>query len=207
MDHKKVGFLRCGLLIAACVFGTSTAYADLILSVESVSANPGDSGDTFDVLLTDSGSPGVSVAGFNFTIQISDPDITAIGVFTSTATAPYIFSGSSLLGPEIDDQLTPTIIAADVSTGSTTLNSGDVFGLGQVLFSVSPTAAGGPVTVSFVTSGGTADNDLSDPNGANIPITTFTSGTITVNAVPEPSGLLLMLTGTAALAVLPRRRA
>ena len=64
------------------VFGTSTAYADLILSVQSVSfANPGDSGDKFDVLLTDSGSPGVSIAGFNFHIQISDPDITATGVF------------------------------------------------------------------------------------------------------------------------------
>ena len=132
MNHKKVGFLRCGLLIVACVFGTSTAYADLVVSVQSVTANPGDLGDTFDLARTDIGSPGVSVAGFNFHIQIADPDITATGVFTSTATATYIFNGNSLLGPEIDNQLSPTVTASDFALGGpTTLNSGDVVGLGE----------------------------------------------------------------------------
>jgi hypothetical protein len=208
MNHMSAAFLKYGLLIGACIFGPLPAYADLIISVESVSASPGSSGDTFDVLLTNSGSPGVSVAGFNFTIQASNPAITFTGVFTSPATAPYIFAGNSLLGPEIDQQLTPTVIAADLAaSGSTTLNSGDVVGLGQVFFNVSPTATPGPFTVSFVTSGGTADNDLSDPTGNNIPITTFTSGTINVTSTPEPSSVLMMLAGTAALAAWKRRRA
>jgi hypothetical protein len=207
MNRKRVGFLKCGLLIGACIFGSSLAYGDLILSIESVSASPGSSGDTFDVLLTDNGSPDVSVAGFNFTIQSSSPAITFTGVFTSTATAPYIFAGNSLLGPEIDEQLTPTVIAADLAaSGSTTLNSGEVVGLGQVFFNVSPTATPGPYTVSFVTSGGTGDNDLSDPTGANIPIATFTSGTINITSTPEPSSLLMFLAGTAALAAWNRRR-
>lgn len=208
MYRKRVGFLKCGLLMGACIFGSSLAYGDLILSVESVNASPGSSGDTLDVLLTDSGSPGVSVAGFNFTIQASNPAITFTGVFTSTATAPYIFAGNSLIGPEIDGQLTPTVIAFDVAaSGSTTLNSGDVVGLGQVFFDVSSTAIPGPFTVSFVTSGGTGDNDLSDPLGDDIPITSFTSGTINVTGTPEPSSVLMMLAGMGALAAWKRRRA
>jgi hypothetical protein len=212
MNHPKAGFLKCGLLIGVCIFGSLPAYADLIVSIQSVAANPGSSGNTFDVLLADNGSPGVSVAGFNFDIQTADPDITFTGVFTSTASALYIFAGNSLLGPEIDDQLSPTLTAADFAiSGSATLNSGDVVGLGQVTFAVSPTATPGPFTVSFVTSGGTADNSFSDPNGNNVPIDSFTSGTITVapgasNGTPEPSSFLLMLTGTAALAGLLRRR-
>src|SRR5580698_10350371 len=168
MYRKRVGFLKCGLLIGACIFGSSLAYGDLILSFEPVSASPGSSGDTFDVLLTDSGSPGVSVAGFNFTIQASSPAVTFTGVSTSTATAPYIFAGNSLLGPQIAGQVTPTVTAFDIAaSGSTTLNSGDVVGLGQVSFNVSPTVTAGPITLSFVTAGGTADNDLSNSAGTN----------------------------------------
>lgn len=208
MDGKRMSFMKCGLLIGACIFGSSFAYGDLILSIESVSATPGSTGDTLDVLLTDSGSPGVSIAGFNFTIQSSNPAITFTGVFDSTATAPYIFAGNSVIGPEIDGQLTPTVTAFDfAASGSTTLNSGDVVGLGQVFFNVSSTAASGPITVSFVTSGGTADNDLSSALGDDVPISTFTSGTINVTSTPEPSSLLMILAGAGALAAWKRRRA
>jgi hypothetical protein len=147
MDRNGMGFLKFGLLAAACIFASAPAYASLSFSIQSVAASPGDTGDTFDVLLTDTDASPVSIAGFNFTLQVSDPtDITFTGVFTTTTTATYIFDGNSLSGPEIDDQLTPTIIASDVAaTGSTTLNSGDVVGLGQVVFNVSPTAHTGPI--------------------------------------------------------------
>lgn len=202
MDHK-VGFLKFGFAAAALVFCSAPAYATLIFSVQSVTASPGSVGNVFDVLLTDTGSPGVSVAGFNFEIEASDPDITFTGVFTSTATAPYIFSGNSIFGPEIDTQTSPTVIASDLSASSTTLNSGDVVGLGQVFFNVSANATG-PFTVSFT--GGAAGNNLENPSNDNIPIDTFSSGTITIASVPEPSSLLLMLAGIAALVSWNRRR-
>jgi PEP-CTERM motif len=204
MKHKK-SFLNFGFLAAVCMYFAVPADATLIISVEPVTAAPGTTGGTFDVLLTDSGSAGVSVAGFSFEIQSSNPAITFTGAFTSTATATYIFNGNSLFGPEIDTQTTPSLIAQDLAaSGSTILNSGDVVGLGQVFFNVSPTATPGPVTVSFT--GGLAGNDLSDPAGANIPINTFTSGTINITSTPEPSSLLMLLAGTAALAAWNRWR-
>jgi hypothetical protein len=201
----RINFLNLGFLAAACMFCAAPAHATLIISVEPVTAAPGTTGGTFDVLLTDSGSAGVSVAGFIFQIQSSNPAITFTGTFTSTATANYIFSGNSLFGPEIDTQTSPSLISQDLAaSGSTILNSGDVVGLGQVFFNVSPTAAPGPVTISFT--GGAAGNDLSDPTGNNIPVTTFTSGTINVTSTPEPSSVLMMLAGVGALAAWNRRR-
>jgi hypothetical protein len=203
MKHK-LRFLKLGLLVAAGTLYSVPAYADLILSIEPVTATPGSTGDTFDVLLTDIGSPGVSIAGFIFEIAASDPAITFTGVFTSTATATYVFNGNSLFGPEIDTQTSPSVIAQDLAlSGFTTLNSGDVVGLGQVFFDVSPAAAAGPITLSFM--GGAAGNNLSDPAGNNVAITTLTSGTINVTT-PEPSTFLLILAGTAALWAWNRRR-
>ena len=202
MKHK-MSFLNFGFMAAALMFCAIPAHATLIISVEPVSAAPGTSG-TFDVLLTDSGSPGVSIQGFSFELQASSAAISFTGAFTSTATPTYIFSGTSLFGPEIDDQTSPTLIASDAASGPATLNSGDVVGLGQVSYTVSPAAAPGPVTISFT--GGAAGNNLSDPLGASIPIDTFTSGTINITSTPEPSSLLMMLAGTAALAAWNRRR-
>ncbi len=202
MNHKT-GFLTFGLLAVAFVVCSVPARADLILSVESVAAAQGSTGNAFDVLLSDIGSPGVAVASFNFEIATSDPDITFTGVFISTATAAYIFAGNSAFGPEIDSQTSPSVIASDLDAGgSATLNSGDVVGLGRVFFNVSPTATSGPFAVSFT--GGTAGNNLSDANGGNVPINTFTSGTITITT-PEPSSIFLTLAGIAALTALRRR--
>jgi hypothetical protein len=201
---NKMRFMKFGFLAVGCVFCSLPACATLIISIEPVTAVPGSTG-TFDVLLTDSGSPAVAIAGFNFEIQSSNPALSFVAAFTSTATANYIFSGNSLLGPEIDVQTSPTLIAADVAaSGSTTLNSGDVVGLGQVSFNVSPTVTAGPITISFT--GGAAGNNLSDPNGGNIPIDTFTSGTVDITGSPEPSSLLMMLAGVGVLAAWNRRR-
>ena len=210
MYRKRVGFLKCGLLIGACIFGSSLAYGDLILSFEPVSASPGSSGDTFDVLLTDSGSPGVSVAGFNFTIQASSPAVTFTGVFTSTATAPYIFAGnSSSRPPDRWPGYTPTVTAFDIAaSGSTTLNSGDVVGLGQVSFNVSPTVTAGPITLSFVTAGGTGWTTTSPTPRArqysNRPPSL--TGQLPSPVPHEPSSMLMMLAGVGALAAWKRRR-
>jgi hypothetical protein len=202
MIHK-LRFAKFAVLAVAGVLCSIPAYGDLIVSTESVSAAQGSTGNTFDVLLTDTGPSSVSIGGFIFEIATSDPDITFTGAFISTATAPYIFAGNSLFGPEIDTQISPSLIAQDLAaTGSTSLTSGETVGLGQIFFNVSPTAATGPFAVSFT--GGTAGNDLSDPTGKSIPINTFTGGTITINT-PEPSSIFLTLAGIAALAALRRR--
>jgi hypothetical protein len=85
-----------------------------------------------------------------------------------------------------------------------TLTAGESLALGELFFNSSPTAAFGGVTVSFT--GGAAANNLSDPAGNNVPITTLTSGTITITSAPEPSSFLLMLAGTAAIGAWNRRR-
>src|ERR1700689_4926801 len=87
------------LLGAAALLLPAPARGSLVFSVPSVTANAGDVGDSFDVLLTYSGSP-ISVGGFAFEITTTDPDITFTDATTATATA-YIFSGTSLFGPDI----------------------------------------------------------------------------------------------------------
>ncbi len=193
--HHKTGFLKLGFA-AALMFCSAPAYASLIFSTQSVTASAGSTGDTLDVLLTNTGASGVSIGGFNFEIATSDPDIIFTSVFTSTVTAPYIFSGNSLFGPQIDTQTSPSVIASDLAaSGSATLGSGVTVGLGKVFFNVSPTAASGPFTVSFT--GGAAGNNLSDALGNDVRIDTLSSGTISISAVPEPSSLLLTLAGIA----------
>jgi hypothetical protein len=95
----------------------------------------------------------------------------------------------------------------DVVGSGVTLTSGESLALGDVLFNVSPTAATGPFTVSFTGTPAVADaNNLSDPSFNPINVDTFTSGTIDISSVPEPSSLFLMLGGAAALALAARRR-
>jgi hypothetical protein len=68
-----------------------------------------------------------------------------------------------------------------------------------VTFIVSPTAAPGPVTVSFSTD--PADTSLLDPNGDAITIDTFASGTIDV--IPEPSTAAMLLAALMGLGAWP----
>ncbi|HEV8414688.1 MAG TPA: PEP-CTERM sorting domain-containing protein [Bryobacteraceae bacterium] len=195
----KTGFLKLGFA-AVLIFCSAPAYASLVFSIQSVTASAGSTGNTLDVLLTNTGPSGVSIGGFNFEIAASDPAIVFTGVFTSTVTAPYVFDGDSLFGPQIDTQTSPTVIASDISaSGSAALGSGATAGLGQIFFNVSPTAGLGPFTLSFT--GGAAGNNLSDALGNDVPIDTFSSGSIQIgaNAVPEPSSLWLTLAGIAVL--------
>jgi len=102
-----------------------------------------------------------------------------------------------------------TLDGSDVTNDGAgiTLTSGQSLALGRVLFDISPTAATGPFTVSFTGTPAVTDaNSLSDPAGAPVSVDSFTSGTITItsSSVPEPSSLLLVLGGMAALVV--RRR-
>jgi len=190
-----------GLFVTICAVGLicSPARADVIFSIApaTISANPGDVGDQFDVVLKNTGPGSISVAGFNFEVSVTNPDITLTGADFSTVAFPYIFAGNSF---DQNNLLTlnytsgQTLDASDTSNDGTgvTLAPGDSLALGDVLFSIANPAAAGPFTVSF--SGGlgpSGANNLSDPSSGNaINVDDSFSGTISISGtstVPEPS--------------------
>jgi hypothetical protein len=195
-----------GIIIAGCAAGLlcSPARADVIFSIDpvTVSASPGDVGDAFDVVLTNSSnaSSNISIAAFFFEVTVADADITLTGADYSTGAIPYIFAGDSFdeinaLGLSFAgiDTTPQTLQAGDVTNDVTNvvLTPGESLALGEVLFNVAPGATPGPFTVSFTGSTGVANlNDLSDASGDTINVDTFDSGTIQVSGtstVPEPA--------------------
>jgi hypothetical protein len=173
------------------------------ISPVSISAQPGDIGDSFDVLLTNSGPAAVAVAGFNFEVSVADPDITLTGADYTTVAEPYIFAGNSLFQDSSiplnfvnADGYSPQILdAGDVANDGvgTTVGVGQSVDLGQVLFDVSSPAQTGPFAVTF--SGEVSDvaaaNNLSTPDESLIDVDSFSGGTIVVaSSVPEPSSLI-----------------
>jgi hypothetical protein len=173
----------------------------MVVSVQSVIVAAGSSGNGIDVDLTNTGPSSLTVAGFSFGISIANTDISFTDANTATA-APYIFAGNSLFGPDLTGPTSgQTLSTSDIFSipgGSVTLNAGTTVGLGHVLFDVSAGAAGGSFPVDFQLFPTTS---LSDQSGANIPITTLSSGSITIPAaaVPEPSAMLPLVFGVAGL--------
>jgi hypothetical protein len=189
---------RWNLCVTALALAWSAmpASGGVIFEISSVVASPGSVG-TIEVDVQNTGGAGIVIGGFNFEI-LGDPDIDLTGAGFSTS-APYIFAGDSF------DQLSSTplntsaglsLAAGDISNSGNgdILGAGQTAGLALVTFSVSPTAAQGPVTISFSTD--PAFSNLSDQNGDNITINSFESGTIDVapeNVTPEPSAAAMLL--------------
>jgi hypothetical protein len=186
------------------------ARANIILAVQSVQAGVGTTGNPLEVTLENTGAA-VTVAAFNFTITTADTDITFTGADFST-TDPYIFVGDSfdVINGFPLNTLSPgqTMDGNDLRKtigAGTTIGSGATLGLGRVLFVVSPTAAPGPAAVTLLTD--SAHASLTDPNGNNIPIDTFSNGQILVGAVPEPATAFLLAAALAGVFVVKRRAA
>jgi hypothetical protein len=208
--YRRPGFvLAAG--VAACLLSPSTARASSIVSIESVNVAAGSSGNGIDVELTNSGPSAVTIGGFSFEISIANMDISFTGANTSTAAA-YIFGTDSLFGPDLAGPSSGQSLAvSDVFSiffSGATLDAGTTVGLGHVLFDVSPNAASGSFSVDLALFPSTS---LSDESGNNVPIDTLVSGRITITAaegdvVPEPSSLLLLASGVAAMAGIARRR-
>jgi hypothetical protein len=206
-----------GILIASCaavlICSPARASTSFSISPSTFDALPGDVGDAFDVVFTNLGPGSITVAGFAFEVSVTDTDITLTGADFSTSAYPYIFAGDS-----VDEDLSvplnlptsgQTLDANDTYdlSGGITLTSDESLALGEVLFSVSPTAATGPFTVSFTGIPAPSDaNNLSDPSGNAINVDSFIDGTIDITgsteSVPEPSSFFLVLAGIAA--VLPK---
>ena len=173
------------------------ARGGIVVSVQSVSASAGTSGNTLEVDVTNTGAP-VDIASFSFEISVapgSGVSFTGADINTSTT---YIFAGNSAFGPNIDTLTGTTLDASDIAvSGSTTLGTGATLALGRALFSVAFSAPLGAAAVSFT---GFPATSLSAMDLSDIPIDTLSNGTITITpatAVPEPATLV-----TASLALL-----
>jgi len=182
------------------------ARAGIIVSVQSVPANKGTSGNTLEVDVLNTGVP-VDIAGFSFEISVAaSSGVSFTGADTNTSTNLYIFAGNSLFGPNIATLTGTTLDASDLAaSGSTTLSTNLTLGLGRVFFDVASSAPGGPVTVSLTDYPATG---LADPNQNPIPIDTLNHGTITImggSVVPEPSALVSATLGLLGGAWLIRR--
>lgn len=196
--------------VAWMLFSVGAAQAILMITVESVTANRGSSGDSLDVILQNLGPLPVNIASFSFGLSTSSAHVTFTAATTGTTTAPYIFDGLSFFGPTIST--TPpgqSLQASDLFSGAggSAIGAGVTVGLGHVLFNVDSSAPGGPIPVTLASFPQTS---LADQNNANVPVTTLASGTITVpggSTAPEPSTLLLSaLGGTLLLARFMRER-
>ncbi len=177
--------LTC-LALTLATLAHRPARAEFILSVESVAATPGASGVGLDVLLRNTGPDAVQIDGFSFGLSAA-PAIDLIRATTATV-APYIFAGHSLFGPDITVQAGSPLLAADlfdIPNGAITLAANSTVSLGRVLLDITP-AASGIYSIAF----SVPDTGLSY-QGGDLPIGSFEAGTITLTAVPEPSGLLL----------------
>jgi hypothetical protein len=202
-----------GILVASCavMLVCSPARATTIFSIQPTTfAAPGSTGNAFDVVLTNSGPGSIEVGGFSFEVSVTNPAISLTGADFTPIVAPYIFAGNSFdedLPIALNSTSGATLDASDTyetALSGVTLISGESLSLGEVLYNVAANASAGSFAVSFTGTPSVADaNNLADNNGNAIDVGTFTSGTI--NIVPEPSSLLLLLAGTAALAGLRRR--
>jgi hypothetical protein len=180
--------------------------AGIIVSVESVSANQGTTGNTLEVDVQNTGTP-VDIASFSFEISVAaGSGVSFTRADINTVVLPYIFAGNSAQGPNIDTATGTTLDASDnAATGSTTLGTNATLALGRVFFDVSASASPGPVTVSLTPFPSTS---LSDPNLNDIHIDTLSNGTITItgtSVVPEPTALLSATLGLLAIAWFVRR--
>jgi hypothetical protein len=195
-------------VITFCFSGSTIARAAVILSVQPATAAAGSSGNAFDVDLTNSGPASLTVGSFSFGIVTANFNISFTDANTST-TDPYIFAGHSLFGPDLSGPTSGQSLSASdlyaIPGSGFTLGAGRTVGLGHVLFDVSPSSTAGTFPVSLDVFPVTI---LSDPSGNSISIASLVPGEITITggmAVPEPSSLLLFLTGAMLIAGLGLR--
>lgn len=196
LPFQFLAALAAAILLSA--FAPPRAQADgLTVSLSPLSDVPaGSTGNGFDVLLTNGSAAAVSIDGFFFGVSSSSADVTFTDATTSSSTAPYIFDGDSLFGPDIigAGSTATDISGSDIGLSSFVLTAGTTVALGHVLFDVSPTAPTETVTFDVDDFPGTS---LSDDAGNGSPISTLNGGQFEIIGasapVPEPSTLLLLL--------------
>jgi hypothetical protein len=195
-------------LLAALGIGATPARADALMTIgiQSLSVGPGGSG-AFDVLVTNNSGGTINLAGFSFEVDTTDTDITLNGSTINTST-PYIFAGNSGFGPTLNlDSPGQVMDGEDIAAtpnSFTAVADGATYGLGNVTFSVSLTAAPGSIATLTINPD-PAFTSLTDDGGNPVSFNS-TTGTITVSIVPEPSTWLLIAAATPLLWLGRRRR-
>jgi hypothetical protein len=197
-------------LLSLAVLGCLPASAELVTSIQSVTSSPGNTNSSFEFDVTNTGMSSVTVAAFSFHLTVPSAIIFQ-SASISTLVNPYIFdvadSFDNLISTPLSSSVTSTdIIGADAWVGMSSgfvLGAGSTVGLGEVYFNVDPAAALGPYTVAFTNVN--TDTSFSDPGGNYIPITTASSGTISVVA-PEPATVSMMAIALAGLTLAARKR-
>ncbi|HTS11527.1 MAG TPA: PEP-CTERM sorting domain-containing protein [Candidatus Limnocylindrales bacterium] len=195
----RMPFLMFLTMILAAFLAASPSHADgLIVSLSPLSDVPaGSTGNTFDVLLSNTSGASVSVAAFFFEVTSSSSDITFTDATVDTSD-PYIFGADSLFGPDIiGSGSTATDINAsdlDLDFDGFALDPGVTVGLGHVSFDV---ASGAPTQTVTFSLAGFPGTSLADAAGNDIPIGTLVGGQFQiiggVTPAPEPSSLLLLI--------------
>jgi hypothetical protein len=205
------------LLVAGLFASSAAALADVNLSIQADTMNvaPGDVGDAFDVLLTNTGPSSVNIAGFVFGLFTTDTDITFTEADVDTDVMPYIFAGDSFVQivestPVISLQLVSypplpaqILTASDLTYDDTNVavGAGQSVDLGRVLFDVDSDPTAQTFTVSFID---TIDpppqylfNNLSDADGNAVDVDNLESADFSIQSqtvVPEPSAAALLMT-------------
>jgi hypothetical protein len=182
-------FIKLGTLVTilAALLCCTPARANLLFSVQDVSAIPGSAGDQFDILLTNPGPDPMDISGFSFEVSASSADVTFEEATTATVTEPYIFDGNSYFGP-ITSYSSPgqLLDASDIvatPNSFTTVAPGETLGLGLAIFDVDSAAAPGSIGLEF----NVANSSLTDGDGN--PITVFDTQNGSLDIVPEPGTL------------------
>ena len=175
------------------------AHATPIVTVGTYSA-PANTLETISINVTDNASASLEdIEGMTFTLQIGPgtgtaPSIQSIDLTTGTIWSGAVSPGNVSVSAGATSQFESVSLLTD--------NAGEFVDPNGLLATVvvdTANAAAGPYSLILV---GTSDagSDSQFLNGIGDPVPgTFASGTLTVRAVPEPSGMLLIAIGGLAL--------
>jgi hypothetical protein len=193
------------------MLGAGTAHANLDLSISAANAAAGSTGNSLEVLLTNTGGTAVEISAFTFELSSSTGAILYTEANTGLVAAPYLFDGISAFGPVISTTTGTTLDASDLCnafTGGTTVGPGQVVGLGHVLFDVVGAASGSSLEITLAGFPWTSLSG-SDATGlaVDLPITPPTPVRISLTrSIPEPGSSTLALAGLAVLGLAAWRR-
>jgi hypothetical protein len=200
-------FERLLIIVVIALLGAMGARAEVIVSAPVAGLGIGETGH-FDILLTNEGIRSLGIGAFSFDIVAGSPALNFVGATTMTAAVPYIFAGNSFdvsNGFPLATKTGVDLLASDAPDNGIAFvaGGGQTVSLGQVFFTIAPTATG-PIAITFQVPG-TSLSDLS--GGAILPTLVNGEASITPAPLPIPlvaGSLLIFSLACGRLAARPR---